>query len=157
MIFVRSTIMNESLKCEGSGGLRDLILQSDRGVQLHRNAACLWPSLLIGRVLIDLLCELHTSNSWRLFYHQHHHVLCDQKWHHTRLTVDLLNTAWDRHRAHFVRSASTWQKSGLSYFKGRHKKGYRGKFTRPHCQLKQLTKAGFVCKTHMYVCSSAWF
>ena len=32
--------MKESLRCEGSGGLRDL-LQSDRGVRLQRNAACL--------------------------------------------------------------------------------------------------------------------
>ena len=60
--------MKESLRCEGSGGLRDLILHSDRGVRLQCNAVCLWLSLLIDRMLIDLFCELHTSYSWQLFY-----------------------------------------------------------------------------------------
>ena len=33
--------MKESLRCEGRGGLRDLILHSDSGVRLQRNAAYL--------------------------------------------------------------------------------------------------------------------
>ena len=40
-IFVRSTIMKESLRCEGRGGLRDLILHSDSGVRLQHNATAL--------------------------------------------------------------------------------------------------------------------